>query len=103
MSSRVELTRLDLEHGFEDALRRDPAYDKWRARETAKVAKAVREVAPDETGYYRRRVRASAAGRVVASDPFWHLIEFGSINNRAVAPLRLGAIAAGTRFVPSRI
>jgi hypothetical protein len=33
--------------------------------------------------------------RLQSSDPFWHLIEFGSMNNPAYSPLRRGVRAAG--------
>lgn len=100
--SRVELTRLDIDHGFERELRATPEFDAFLAKTTTKTAAAVRAAAPDVSGYYRRRVRARGT-RIVASDPFWHLVEFGSVNNRAFAPLRSGVIAAGLRFDPSRI
>lgn len=68
-------------------------------------AGAVREFveanAPERTGYYKRRIKARFA-RVWAEDKsFWHLAEYGSINNPAYAPLRRGVIAAGLRFEPS--
>lgn len=50
------------------------------------------------TGYYLRNLRATG-NRVEARDPFWHLIEYGSANNPAYAPLRRGVIAAGLRLV----
>lgn len=100
--SRVDLTRLDVNQAFEREFRATPEFDAFLAKTTKKTAVAVRAAAPDQTGYYRRRVRARGTS-IVASDWGWHLVEFGSINNRAFAPLRSGVIAAGLRFVPSRI
>lgn len=37
--------------------------------------------------------------RVGNTDPFFHLIEFGSINNPAYAPLRRGVLTAGLRLI----
>lgn len=61
------------------------------------TATAVREVAPRHTGFYRRHVRPEGT-RVVAADPFWHLVEYGSANNPPYAPLRRGVRAAGLRL-----
>jgi hypothetical protein len=36
--------------------------------------------------------------RLQSTDPFWHLIEFGSRNNPAYAPMRRGVRAAGLRL-----
>lgn len=67
------------------------------ATATGVVAAAVRAIAPDETGYYKRRVKARGT-RVVAEDFGWHWVEFGSSNNPPYAPLRRGIRAAGLRL-----
>lgn len=70
-------------------------------RERADLAAAVIEaVAPERTGYYRRRIKARG-DRVWSEDVFWHLVEFGSINNPAYGPLRRGLMTAGFDFKPS--
>jgi len=64
----------------------------------AKILAAVIIAAPPhETGYFDRRVRARRS-RVVLLDPFWHLIEYGSVNNPAYAPVRRSVRAVGLRF-----
>lgn len=83
---------------FEEEIRAQPEHQKGMRTITKGVAKSVRAVAPERTGYYKRRVRAEGT-KVRARDPFWHLIEFGSIHNAVFAPLRRGVRAAGLRFV----
>jgi hypothetical protein len=67
---------------------------------TKTAAKAVRTAARPfrNTGYYERRVKARAES-VVATDHFWFLSEFGSVNNAAYAPFRRGLRAAGIRLM----
>lgn len=36
--------------------------------------------------------------RVINDDAFYHLVEFGSVNNAAYAPMRRGVRAAGLRL-----
>lgn len=53
------------------------------------------------SGQAHRSIRVDRQGdqvRVGSVDPFWHLIEWGSVNNPAYAPLRRGARAAGLRL-----
>jgi hypothetical protein len=67
----------------------------------AKADEAKREaesVAPDHTGYYHERFTLSKIGnrrRLGNTDPFAHLVEWGSIHNPAYSPLRRGVTAAG--------
>ena len=49
-------------------------------------------------GVYKRRLRAGA-DRIEAPDPYWHWIEFGSVNNVPKAPIRRAVRAAGLRLV----
>jgi len=83
---------------FEEEIRAQPQHEKGMRTITKGVAKAVRNVAPERTGYYKRRVKADGT-KVRARDVFWHLVEFGSIRNPPYGPLRRGVIAAGLRFV----
>jgi hypothetical protein len=80
-------------------LRLDPKYRLLRRAAARAAAEAARQVAPvGATGAYQRSIRVGEEGDVVAvtsSDAFAHLVEFGSVNNPAYAPLRRGARAAG--------
>lgn len=84
---------------WERDIRRQPEYDAAIALRTRKVAAAVRTYAAGfaETGYYARHIRV-IGNSVVSTDPFGHLVEFGSVNNIAYAPLRRGVLAAGLRL-----
>lgn len=69
-------------------------------KDRAKVAAAsVRTVAPKHTGYYARHVKA-VGNEVWATDPFWHIVEWGSVNSAPYRPMTLGVRATGMRFVP---
>lgn len=92
--------RFERKRGFVAELRESPGVVAFGETSARQVAASVRRVAPDETGYYKRRIRAQGS-RVVALDPFWHLVEFGSANNHPYAPLRRGTLAAGLRLVTS--
>lgn len=83
---------------LEAELQQSPEYQAGMEEITRIVAVTVQDEAPDVTGYYKRHVAAEGT-QVVASDPFWHLVEFGSVNNPPYAPLRRGVTAAGLRFV----
>lgn len=59
--------------------------------------------APYRTGYYRSSLRATQTRsevRAETTDPFGHLVEWGSVNNSAYAPLRSAAADVG-RFEPA--
>lgn len=65
------------------------------------VKDAAQEVAPERTGSYRDSIEVEQSGSetaVVTKDFAGHLVEFGSINNPAYAPLRNGARKAGLRL-----
>lgn len=85
---------------FTTEVQEQPQYEKGMGSITKGAAKAVRAAARPfrNTGYYERRVRAKGEA-VVASDHFWHLSEFGSVNNAAYGPFRRGLRAAGIRLV----
>ena len=66
------------------------------------VVERAQARAPYRTGAYRRSLQtAQTRGRVrvETTDPFGHLVEWGSVNNPAYAPLRAGAADVG-RFEP---
>ena len=62
------------------------------------VADNVQIEAPVRTGYYRRSIGSQPAGdydgvataEVTTSDPFWHIIEYGSVDSPAYRPFRRG-------------
>lgn len=83
---------------FTTEVQEQPQHQKGMRAITKGAARAVRRAAPRRTGYYERRVRAKAQS-VVASDFAWHMVEFGSANNRPYAPFRRGLRAAGIRLV----
>ena len=83
---------------FERELLAQPGFQAGLRAITTAATASVREAAPRKTGQYRKQV--TARGTRVHVDPsFWHLIEFGSINNPPYAPLRRGLAQAGLRFV----
>ena len=81
------------------------AQDSYRAAmyDAAKeVATSVRRNTPRGSGAASRSIVITRDGntyRVGSTDPFFHLIEFGSINNPAYAPLRRGVLTAGLRLI----
>lgn len=85
---------------FTTEVREQPQHKKGMRTITKGAAQAVRAAARPhrKTGYYERRVKARAQA-VFATDHFWHLSEFGSVNNVAYAPFRRGLRAAGIRLV----
>lgn len=92
---------------LEQQLRAAPKF-RGAMREVARiVAENVREAAPvGDSGDYAKSIRtldarssnvrnAGGIARVESTDPFAHLVEFGSAKNPAYAPLRRGVRAAG--------
>lgn len=71
----------------------------------AEIAETVKDaaidVAPERTGAYKDSLEVAQDGTrtaVLTTDFAGHLIEFGSRNNPAYAPLRTGARKAGLRL-----
>lgn len=82
---------------FLDTLAVSPTMRRTVEQATKAVKRNVSQSAPRATGYYARRIVSGVVptddgwvGRVGSEDPFWHLVEFGSVNNPAYAPLRRG-------------
>lgn len=76
-------------------LQADPRYQAFRHEAALAVAASVRIVAPrGRTGDYARSI-VVRGGEVHSVSPWWHLVEYGSVNNSAYAPLRRGTRAAG--------
>jgi len=94
----MAITRYRPNPAFEAEVRAEEKFQSGIRKRTKEVALVVRAVSPRKTGYYERRVKARGV-RIVAGDPFWHLVEFGSANNPPYAPLRRGVRAAGLRLV----
>jgi hypothetical protein len=82
---------------FEQELQAEPDFKAHMVTTTGLVAEAITEAAPRKTGYFRRRIRARGT-TIRFLDVFWHLVEYGSKNNPAYAPIRRGLRAAGLRF-----
>lgn len=97
------MTRVVLNRAFKAEVQREPEFIAGMKAVTVKVAEEVRRAAPDVTGYYRKHVKPFTTERgeylVLATDPFGHLVEAGSVNNPPYAPLQIGARAAGLRLV----
>ena len=86
---------------FHSELEATPEFQAGERRIAVEVAKIVRAGAPRHSGAYKRSIRAR--GRlVVTTDAFWHVIEFGSVNNPPYAPFRRGVRAAGLRLDDAR-
>jgi hypothetical protein len=84
---------------WELSLRAQPEFKLAMGKATVEVAAAVRLAAEPSrhTGYFVRKI-AVVGNRVEFRDPFWHLVEYGSIHNPAYAPARRGVRMAGLRF-----
>ena len=81
---------------FEKKLRRSRTLRAVLLQEAEETARLAKMISPRNTSYFVERVEAQkdADGvRVTSTDPFAHLVEFGSINNPAYAPLRRAADA----------
>lgn len=80
-----------------------PALQAAMAAAAREIAAQARRVAPvGDTGHYKRSLKTKGP-IAYTDDPFGHLVEFGSVNNPAYAPLRRATRAAGLRLVQSSI
>lgn len=92
---------------FADEMARDPEV-RALVRATAEdVADGARSIAPRGRGWRGRRHyadsievddRPGGGARVLTTDYFGHLVEYGSVNNPAYAPLRRAVDAEGLDF-----
>ena len=90
--------------GFDEELARMPGLIKERKRVAEAIVDAAKDAAPRGSDHYYDSLRAVVDGdevRAESDDPAAHLVEFGSINNEAYAPLRRGAASVG-RLVEDR-
>lgn len=84
----------------ENELQKQTSFRGGMRERTKMAAASVRAVSPRHTGHYERNVKA-VGDKVIAGDKsFWHLVEFGSMNNPPYRPLTRGVRATGMRFVP---
>lgn len=86
------------EPGFEQQLREMPEMLRARKAVADQVVSEAEAAAPERSGRYKRSLRGVIDGdqvRAESDDPAAHLVEFGSINNEAYAPLRRGAERVG--------
>lgn len=99
MTSRFVKSKATEAHVVHVPIAEQPSYD--RAMNTAAVAvhEAAEAIAETvrHTGYYKRKLKRRG-NRVIAGDPFWHLVEYGSVHNPPYAPLRRGVLAVGLRL-----
>lgn len=73
---------------------------------TNRVLADAQVSAPRHTGDYERSLGSNGAhltvdgwqGEVFSTDPFWHLIEFGSVNNPPYRTLSKAVTSAGLKF-----
>lgn len=86
---------------LERDLKATKEYAAAMAQAAAAVVQIVKAAAPNVTGAYRRSVRA-VEDRIETTDPFGHIIEWGSVNNPPYAPLRNGVRNAGLRLDESQ-
>jgi hypothetical protein len=71
------------------------------ARQAAEHAQRLSPRGPGRGPHFADSLRVADDGddvRVESTDPFAHIIEFGSVNNPPYAPLRRGVRAAGLRL-----
>ncbi|MES2867616.1 MAG: hypothetical protein V4703_12810 [Actinomycetota bacterium] len=67
----------------------------------AVLADMIRLLAPRKSGHYARRV-VQLDNRVELRDIAWHIVEWGSVNSPAYAPVRRAVRAVGLRYIDAR-
>lgn len=103
------MSDFDYRRAAERELLRTPEMTALIAEITESALNGVVDAAPVRTGAYRDSLDASVGitptgvtGRVLTTDPFAHLIEFGSVNNPPYAPLRRGVESTGLTVTDRR-
>lgn len=96
--------RYEPNRAFRPEFQATPGYQAALAFITAGVKEAIVTAALPfrATGYFINHLGIRGKDRVVSRDNFTHLIEFGSVNNPAYAPIRRGVREAGLRFDNAR-
>jgi hypothetical protein len=84
---------------FDEEIKEDEDYKKVVLGLGQVLAAEIKAVAPrGETADYVDSIESDEDGSVGTTDPFGHLVEWGSVNNPAYAPIRRGVSAAGLRL-----
>jgi hypothetical protein len=85
---------------WEPGFRKSAQFNKAMTVEARKLGRFIKIAAEPSrnTGYFIRRI-VPIGSRVHLHDNFWHLVEYGSVNNPPYAPARRGVVMAGLRFV----
>jgi hypothetical protein len=66
------------------------------------VRRVAAALAPEKTSYYVKHLEVAkdvVGWRVESTDPFGHLVEWGSVNNEIYAPLHKAVRVVGLRYV----
>lgn len=75
------------------------AYDEARKQIGESIKGNVEQIAPSgASGQYHDSIEVDDEGSVGTTDPFGHLVEWGSVNNPPYAPIRRGVELAGLRL-----
>ena len=98
--------RFDYRPACEKELARDQKLGAHISRLVEKAGQTAKSTAPVNTGDYKasitwipsRMTAKGFAGAYGSSSSFWHLVEYGSINNHPYRVLQKAARAAGLRF-----
>lgn len=97
------MARFQRNPAFKQELQAEPPFQKEIGRYTDSVASSIGSAALRfmDTGNYIRRI--GVRGHTVELEKhFAHIMEYGSVNNKPQANVRLGVKAAGLRFDGSR-
>jgi hypothetical protein len=89
---------------WEPAFRKSAEFNRSMAGVAKELAVNIRIAAEPSrnTGYYLRRI-VPLRNRVHFHDNFWHLVEYGSVNNPSYMPARKGIYMSGLEFVDDGI
>lgn len=95
------MRRFDRNPDFEQDLRSSAAFKRGLRLPAEAIKRHAEHAAPRGSGRTARSFVVRTDGDTVQvgnTDPFFHLTEWGSINNPPYAPLRRGVKAAGLRL-----
>jgi len=87
--------RFEPNPNFEEEFERDPEYRQAITRVNHRVASSIRRASPSED--LTKTIEAGELS-VYTTSSFWHIIEYGSVNNSPYAPFRRGVLDTGLRF-----
>lgn len=84
---------------FIEEITAEAAYHEARKEWGNAIKENAELVAPEgRSGQYHDSLEVDDDGSVGTTDPFGHLVEWGSVNNPIYAPIRRGVQAAGLRL-----